>query len=133
MTKEDVKNFLTRIFPEYLESWNSADNYSKEEDGNYTYHGLFSEFSHFFISNIRTFSDEQLGELFSAIEKWELPETETLEDWKTGHVDDVLLLSNAVFTCFLENIAGEGITKRIKPFMGDRSFEYYSLYDRRRL
>ncbi|MBI2011788.1 hypothetical protein HYS91_03395 [Candidatus Daviesbacteria bacterium] len=129
MTKEEVKEFLIKLFPGFSEVWNSEDNYQKEEDGSYTYHGLFIEFSPFFIDNINNFSDEQLKELFSSIEKWEVQETATFEEWRSGKVDEAQLLSNAIFTCFLENIAGEGFTERIQLFMGKRSFEYYSHYD----
>jgi hypothetical protein len=56
-------------------------------------------------------------------------ETASIEEWQAGKVDSAQQLSNAVFTCFLENIAGEGLTERIKPFTGQKSFEYYSHYD----
>lgn len=123
MTKEEVKSFLIKLFPDFSGNWASNDNLFINEDGSYTYHGLFSEFSNYFRDNFKNFSDEQLRELFSSIEKWEVQETANYEE------DDAQLLSNAVFTCFLENIAGEGFTERIKPFMGKKSFEYYSHYD----
>ena len=129
MTREEVKDFLIKVFPDFSKVWNSADNYQKEKDGDYTYHGLFIEFSPFFRDNIKNFSDVQLKELFSNIEKWEAKETATVEDWQSGKVDDAQQLSNAIFTCFLENIAGEVLTERIKPFMGKKSLEYYLHYD----
>lgn len=129
MTKEEVKDLLIKLFPAFSEAWNSVDNYQKEEDGDYTYHGLFIEFSFFFNDNIKNFSDEQLRELFSSIEKWEVQETASNENWLSGKVDEAQQLSNAIFTCFLEGIAGEGFTERIKPFMGKKSLEYYSHYD----
>ena len=129
MTKEEVKNFLIKLFPNFSEVWDSTDNYQRGEDGSYTYHGLFIEFSPFFINNINSFSDVQLKELFSNIEKWEVKETASFEDWQNNKVNEEEQLSNAVFTCFLENIAGEGFSERLKPFMGEKSLEYYSHYD----
>ena len=70
-----------------------------------------------------------MKELFLNIEKWEVKETATLEEWNEGKVDEAQQLSNALFTCFLEYIAGEGFTDRIKPFMGKKSLEYYLHYD----
>ena len=129
MTKEEVKIFLIKLFPDFSEVWASNDNLFINEDGSYTYHGLFSEFSNYFRDNFKNFSDDQLMILFSNIEKWEVQETATLEEWRAGQVDDAQQLSNAVFTCFLENIAGEGLTERIKLFMGKKSLEYYLHYD----
>lgn len=123
MTKEEVKNYLIELFPGFSEIWNSGDTLFRNGDGSYTYHGLFSEFSVYFRDNFRNFSDNQFRQLFSKIEEWEVREDENLEK------DNAQLLSNAAFTCFLENIAGEGFTERIKPFMGKKSFEYYSHYD----
>jgi len=123
MTKEEVKDFLIKLFPDFSGNWASNDNLFINEDGSYTYHGLFSEFSNYFRDNFKNFSDEQLKELFSNVEKWEVQETANYEE------DDAQLLSNAVFTCFLEGIAREGFTDRIKPFMGKKSLEYYSHYD----
>lgn len=128
MTKEEVKIFLIKLYPSFLRQWNNNEHYFQREDGSYTYHGLFSEFSIYFKDNINKFSEEQLKELFSSIEKWYTPEA-SREEYKTGKVSEIQLLSNATFTCFLENIAGEGFTEKIKPFMGPKSFEYYSHYD----
>lgn len=129
MTKENVKDFLIKLFPDFSKVWEQADNYQKKDNGSYTYHGLFIEFSSFFKENIKNFSDEQLKGLFLNIEKWEVQEAVILDELKTENLDDKQQLSNAVFTCFLENIAGEGFTDRLKPFMGKKSFNYYLHYD----
>lgn len=123
MTKEEVAKYLIELFPGFSKVWNSGDTLYREEDGSYTYHGLFLEFSVYFRDHFNDFSDEQLKKLFSKVEGWERKET------SSSPKDDEQLLSNAVFTCFLENIAGEGFTRRIEPFMGKKSREYYSHYD----
>ncbi len=118
MTKERVKDNLIKIFPEFEKTWESDKSLFKEEDGTYAYHGLFIEFSHFFRDNIDKFSEDQLRELFSNIENWQVKNN-----------DNTQQLSNAVSTCFLEGIAAEGLTERIKPFIGQKSLEYYLHYD----
>lgn len=125
MKKEQVLDYLIHLFPGFSELWSSKDNLFTYEDGSYTYHGLFSEFSQFFKDNFSSFSDEQLMDLFARVEKWEVKETARIGDKPT----EAQQLSNAVFTCFLEYIAGEGFTARLKPFMGKKSLEYYTHYD----
>src|SRR5690348_1268833 len=111
MTKEEVKDYLVNLFPDFADIWNSKDTLYKENDGSYTYHGLFGDFSVFFRDNINKFSDDQLKELFTTIEKLGMKETAIHEEWQSGKVDNEQQLSNAVFTGFLENIAGEGLTE----------------------
>ncbi len=122
-TKEEVIDYLFKLFPDFVKVWNSGDTLFRDEDGSYTYHGLFSEFSVYFRDNFNNFSNQQLEDLFTHIEDWER------EEDKNYNQDDAQLLSNAVFTCFLENIASEELTKRLKSFMGKKSLEYYSHYD----
>ena len=124
MTKEQLKKFLVSLFPNFESAWNDPQNYFKENNGDYTYHGLFSEFSHYFRDHFTDFNENQLWELFQSIERWHVP-----EEGITGDVSDELILSNAAFTCFLENIASEGLTESLKKFMGPKSFDYYSHYD----
>lgn len=129
MKKEEVRDFLIKLFPGFSEVWNNSDTLFKEKDGTYTYHGLFSEFSNFFRTNIKNFADKQLSDLFSNLEEWIKPDEASMEEYRLETVDDEHLLANAACTCFLEYIAGEGFTERIKPFMGRKSLEYYSHYD----
>lgn len=127
MSKNEARDFLINLFPEFSEIWNSESNYQKNGD-NYTYHGLFMEFSPFFINKIDSFSDEQLRKLFSTVEDWELKGISS-QDNGDNKASEAQQLANAAFTCFLENISREGLSQRIKPFMGEKSLEYYSHYD----
>lgn len=129
MTKEKVKDFLFKLFPDFSIVWESSDNYNKNRDGSFSYHSLFLEFTPYFWEGFKEFSDEQLKELFSTIESWEVEQTWSVEDSFNDNLNDTQRLSNAVFTCFLEDIAGRGFTERLKPFMGPKSLEYYSHYD----
>jgi len=123
MTTDEVKDYLFGKFPGFVRVWNSDENCHKSDDGGYTYHGLFSEFSDYFAHCFADVTSEQLRSLFGDIEKL------TVEEGGDLGSDQSKLLSNAVSTCFLENIAGRGFTARLEPFMGEKSWERYSFWD----
>ena len=123
LTEDEVRDCLIGLFPDFAHSWNRDDNLVMEDDGSYSYHGLFTEFCWYFKRDFRTFDNDQLRRLFGVLEAWEVT-----EDADFGR-DRRQWLSNAVFTCFLEDIAAEGFTSRITPFMGPRSLEYYRYWD----
>ncbi|MGH7141366.1 MAG: hypothetical protein ACREGH_01895 [Minisyncoccia bacterium] len=45
MQKEELKEFLVEVFPNFVEYWKADDNLFKESDGSYTNRGLLSHFS----------------------------------------------------------------------------------------
>lgn len=113
-----LKMYLYKTVKGFSRRWVSEDNLHIDDGGYYTLHGLFTEFSSYFIEKINDISDEQLKDLFANIETWIINDKNNDND-----------LANAVCTCFLEYIAAEGLTQTIKPFMGKKSLEYYSHYD----
>ncbi len=103
---------LSYFIPEFSERWNSDD--CLFNDGNEsTIHCVFAEFSHLVIEQLKNGSLKNKAELFSFIESVALKDN-----------DD----SNAVFTCFLENIAnrfGESINSdSVMPFLGKASKKF---------
>ena len=123
MTRDEARDYLFGKFPGFAHAWNSDENYHKSDDGEYTYHGLFSEFSDYFVHVFADVTNEQLSSLFGDIETWTVE-----EDGSIGS-SRLQLLSNAVSTRFLENIAGRGFTGRLKPFMGEKALGRYSFWD----
>jgi hypothetical protein len=113
-----LKWYLFKTAKGFAGRWVSKDNLQIDDKGYYTLHGLFLEFSFYFKEQINNISDQQLKDLFTNIESWIIDDKNSDKD-----------LANAVCTCFLEGIAAEGITQRIKPFMGTKTLEYYSHYD----
>ncbi len=120
MTSQQLRDYLIKSFPEFQAQWEDSD--FLHEDGAFKHHGLLLEFSFFFKDNVAKFTDKQLLVFFSDIEKWILPEEKKAKT-------DAENLSNAVCTCFLEGIANEGITERIKPLMGPEAWDYYQHWE----
>lgn len=116
--KAAMRMYLYEQFKGFSRVWLDKTNLFIEQNGGYTLHGLYSQFSNYFRQNINSFNDDQLKIFFINLEIWIANDKYNDDD-----------LANAICTCFLELIAREGFTKRIKPFMGKKSLEYYSRYD----
>jgi len=130
MTKENLKQCIISLYPGFETVWESKNNHHINDDGSFTYCGVFAAFSNYFREHIAEFSDEQLRTLFEHMETWQRSEVHvTPQQWIKGDVSDEIKLSNAACTCFLENIAGEGLTKTIKPYLRPKSLAYYANYD----
>jgi len=114
MNKEEFKKWLMSEFPGFQEQWESEENFHKENN-EYTFHGLCSEFSHFFIDNVESIDDTKLDKLFKLV-----------ESWVTRDSSNKLDISNALCTCFLENIAKTKAGEKAKRFMGKESKEYFN-------
>lgn len=107
---------LSRLFPDFKLKWDDPENYFKEDDGSFTVCGVFAEFSHHVRRQFDEMSEETKWSLFRYIENCISGKT----------MDD---LSNAVCTCFLENLAGENFSARLRSYMGRRSLEYFKQWD----
>jgi len=120
MTKEEHFKNLIELFPDFKALWESNNNYFKEDNGSYTIHGLFSEFSHLVSERLESGNTEKMKELFDYIE----------EIASNGNEDE----QNAVCTCFLENILNR-IPQKIDPkyfvpFLGKCSKDYCIAWDK---
>ncbi|WP_163392226.1 hypothetical protein [Enterovibrio norvegicus] len=133
MYPSDLLNFFICIAPSFKTDWCSDDNYSVDDDGSYTFHGVCTEFSHYFI-------DQDAHKYITLTDrKWKPsisnPDMKLLFDWLENHIQEVEtkeslktpegLLSNAICTCFLENISQTNAGEYAKRFMGTRSREYF--------
>ncbi len=118
MKKEEVQKYFFSFFPQFRQYWESKNNYFIEEDGNFNYHQLCASFYNYFRDEINTFSEQQFKNLFGQVEAWVASDT--------GEFDS---LGNAVCTEFLENIDKVELSRKIKPFLGEKSLEFYSYWD----
>jgi len=100
ITASGVLSELVTIFPGFGVQWNGPDNYFRGNDGSFTHHGVFAEFTAYCRKDFENVSADQLR-LLSVL----------LNEWFEGPDVD---LDNAVATCFLENIAGEPCSRRLK-------------------
>lgn len=120
LNETTVKEVLESQFPEFRKNWESDQNYFRQEDGSYSYHALLAQFTNFFSDNIDKFSEKQLRFFFDMVENWISEEKDP---------SDTASFSNAVCTCFLENMSSTYLSKKIKPFLGEKSLKFYSYWD----
>lgn len=91
-TPDLVLSELIAIFPDFEAEWNADENYFVGASGNFTYHGLFMEFSPYFVAHFHEFSPEKIQALCDYIEQF-------VRD------DDIHeSIDNAICTCFLEDV-----------------------------
>jgi len=112
---EDIRSELIHLFPDFKGQWESDENYFRAENGGFTLHGLFAEFSHFVEDNFSRFPQDKSIQLFAKVEEW--------------LISDQSDLSNAVATCLIENLAGLPISATIRDLLGTRSMEYFDKWD----
>ena len=112
------QNLLRRLFelvPGFQSQWDTPDNLFINDDGSFTVHGVFSVFSGYVREEFGSFDQTTRSNLFQYIE--ECVNTDIHSD--AG-------VSNAVCTCFLENLAGEGaLSEEIRRHLGPESKKYF--------
>jgi hypothetical protein len=142
LNPSEFLDYLTGIVPSFKSSWECDKNYSLGEDGSFTFHGICSEFSQHFIDQEKhkyvtrhsvewksTISEGDMVVLLKYFEE-SIEEIEMPSSLKTNSG----LLSNAVCTCFLEDIAQTNAGEYAKSFMGSKSrayFDQWHVYEKR--
>ena len=110
MPKELLERLID-IVPDFNDFWQKDDNLLVDEDGAFSVHGVFSEFSAYLRDNFIKLKESRRRQLFAYIE-------ECVK--KDPHSE--IGVSNAVRTCFLENLAGEGeLSENILKYLGENS------------
>lgn len=107
---------LIRMFPDFKKAWESDNNYQSEEWGIVPYHGLFSEFSRYFLNHFSGMSEQKVQEFCDYIEQF-VRDDEVDED-----------IDNAICTCFLENVRGEPSTVELPKYLGAKSLKFYKAW-----
>lgn len=77
------------------------------------YHSLFADFSHYFRDNILRFEDERIQRFCDYIEQF-------VQDDGTHET-----ISNAVCTCFLENVGGNPIENQLRCYLRAKSLDFH--------
>lgn len=111
LTPEQAYARLVSIFPIFAEQWVSPHNVFREDDGSFTFCGLFSEFSHYLRDHWNTTTKQKWSKLMAFIEVCVSGSGE---------------LDNAVCTCFLENLSNEpSLSEQLRKHMGSRSAAFF--------
>jgi hypothetical protein len=111
MTPQELLDRLVALFPDFRSYWDGPDNYFRNEDGSFSLHGVFAEFSHFFKERYGSFQPDRivaLGEFVSACMASDDPD-----------------LDNAAATCFVENIVGEDCERELAHHLAGQARDYW--------
>jgi hypothetical protein len=118
-TPKELLEKLLQIAPEFLSAWDNEDNLLIDEDGSFSIHGVFTEFSSFIRDNFGLLDEDRRKKLFDYI-----------EECVTTDIHSENGVSNAACTCFLENLAGEGtLSNTILKYLGVESKKYFDKWD----
>jgi len=118
-TPKELLKRLTDIVPGFGDFWQEDDNLSVDDDGTYSVHRVFAEFSAYLRDNFEDVKESIRKQLFAYVEVCfkEDPHSES------G-------VSNAACTCFLENLAGEGkLSEGLLNYLGDKSRDYFEKWN----
>lgn len=118
-TPKELLENLVQIAPEFLSVWNNEDNLFIDEDGSFSVHGVFAEFSSFICDNFGLLDENRRKKLFDYI-----------EECANTDIHSENGVSNAASTCFLENLAGEGaLSNTILKYLGVESKKYFDKWN----
>jgi hypothetical protein len=115
---DDCVKRLDEDVPRLRGCMGSPDNCFLDDDGAFTYHGVFSEFSHYVRDNFALMEEQKKEKLFHFIESWVSNDDPSDEG-----------LDNAVRMCFLENLAGERSSPEFRRYMGSTSLQFFNQWD----
>jgi hypothetical protein len=118
-TPKELLERLIDIVPGFHDFWQKDDNLFVDEDGTFSVHGVFSEFSAYLRDKFVKLKESKRRQLFAYIE-------ECIKEDPHSEIG----VSNAVRTCFLENLAGEGeLSESILEYLGENSKEYFEKWN----
>jgi len=112
MPPDELLARLVRLFPDFGEHWEGPDNEERDEDGSFTLHGAFAEFSVYFSERYEELPAERLQGL-----SWLLLECMAEPDSD---------LDEAAASGFLENVAAERFHEDFERYLIGRPLEFYA-------
>lgn len=117
MIREELLELLCRLFPPFRPYWEADDNCFRDAD-DFTVHGIYACFSHYFSAAYDEHNVAALSQLFASIESAIICDHKNCDG-----------SANAATTCFLENIAGTTPGERARIFMGAESRRYFDSWN----
>lgn len=112
MTPEALLDRLAALFPDFRTYWDDPGNCYRADDGSFTLHGVFSEFTGLFRERHAALSANQLAALGVFVSECIAP------------ADDGPL-ANATATCFLENIAGDPCDRELSRHLTGDAWRFW--------
>ena len=118
-TPEQLRDAVLSIIPDFQTQWEQGDNLWKEEDGSFSFHGLFTALDWYVRDSFQQISELTRIELMFFIESCLLEIDDTSHD----------SLDNAACTCFLENLSCESISEELRTYMGPKSKAFFDYWN----
>lgn len=115
-TPDTVLETLTRLFPAFAAQCHYSESLFANEDGTFTFCGLFCELTEFVRYCFETMPDPERTELFKFV-----------EDCISIHDNDEL--DTAVCTCFLENLADGELSLELRRYIGPTALTFLDAWD----
>ena len=111
MTPQALLDQLVVMFPDFRAYWDDPGNCSRDDDGSFTLHGVFAEFTGFFRDRHAALPADQIAALEAFVSECMAPADD-------GPLD------NAAATCFVENIAGEPCDRELSRHLTGEAKRY---------
>ncbi|MGE3166371.1 MAG: hypothetical protein AB7O52_15810 [Planctomycetota bacterium] len=115
MTPQALLDRLVALFPDFRAYWDDSGNCFRDDDGSYTLHGVFSEFTGFFRERHAALPGDRIAALGAFV-------SECMAAADDGQLD------NAAATCFVENVAGELCDRELSPHLTGGARRYWQAW-----
>ena len=115
MTPQALLDRLVALFPDFRAYWVDPGNSPRDEDGSFTLHGVFVEFTGFFRDRHAALPADRIAALGAFVSECMAPADD-------GPLD------NAAATCFVENIAGEPCDRELSPHLTGEARRYWQAW-----
>ncbi len=99
MTPQELLDHLVALFPGFRACWDDPGNCFRDDDGAFSLHGVFAEFSSFFRQRHESLLPDRVAALGAFVSDCMASADANLD--------------NAAATCFVENVAGEDCDREL--------------------
>jgi hypothetical protein len=115
MTPQDLLDRLVTLFPDFRAFMDDPGNCFRDDDGSFTLHGVFAEFTNFFRERHEALPLDCVAALGAFVSK-------CMDKADDGPLD------NATATCFVENIAGEPCDRELSLHLIGEAKRYWQAW-----
>jgi hypothetical protein len=111
MTPQKLVDRLVTFFPDFQAYWDDPGNCFRNDDGSFTLHGVFAEFTNFFRERHGSLPADRMAALGRFVSDCMMSTDKDLD--------------NAAATGFVENIAGEDCDRPLAPHLTGEARKYW--------
>jgi hypothetical protein len=115
MTAQALLDRLVALFPDFRAYWDDPGNCFRDDEGLFTLHGVFAEFTEFFRERHAALPADRIAALGAFVSECMAPADD-------GPLD------NAAATCFVEHTAGEPCDRELSPHLTGEVRRYWQAW-----